>query len=149
VIKDETEFEIWFARDGDNSAGGQVPRPHPPGRLKQAESFTRRARVELFLPKFRMTWGTVDLGSELWALGMPVAFRRYEADFPGINSHAPSDDESLYISEVLHQAFVEVSEKGTEATAAMEAGILAAGIPQTSPTVPGARSGEWSRSTSG
>ena len=92
--------------------------------------------VKLFLPKFRMTWGTVELGPELCALGMPVAFSRHEADFSGINGYAPPDDESLCISEVLHQAFVEVNEEGTEATAATGVGIAVIGLIQTSLPVP-------------
>ncbi len=74
--------------------------------------------VELFLPRFRMTWGTVDLATELRTLGMPLAFTRAQADFSGINGHEPRDEESLFISAVYHKAFVEVDEEGTEAAAA-------------------------------
>ena len=74
--------------------------------------------VELFLPRFRMTWGTVDLATELRTLGMPLAFTRAQADFSGINGHEPPDEESLFISAVYHKAFAEVNEEGTEAAAA-------------------------------
>jgi serine protease inhibitor len=49
---------------------------------------------------------------ELRALGMPLALKP-GADFSGI-----STAEKLYISRVIHQAFVDVTEGGTEAAAA-------------------------------
>ena len=73
--------------------------------------------VELFLPRFKMTLGT-DMENALAALGMPLAFSPIEADFSGINGHRPPDAHSLFISAVLHKAFVEVHERGTEAAAA-------------------------------
>jgi serpin B len=74
--------------------------------------------VKLFLPRFKITWGTLNLGEQLTALGMSLAFTRSQADFSGINGHEPPDDDSLFISGVFHKAFVEVNEEGTEAAAA-------------------------------
>jgi serpin B len=74
--------------------------------------------VELYLPRFRITSDAMNLRDPLTALGMPLAFERSRADFSGIDGHAPGDDEALFISAVLHKAFVEVNEEGTEAAAA-------------------------------
>ncbi len=74
--------------------------------------------VELFLPRFTLTWGTVDLGAQLTALGMPLAFTRFHADFSGINGREPPHEESLFLSAAFHKAFVETNEEGTEAAAA-------------------------------
>jgi serpin B len=74
--------------------------------------------VKLFLPRFKITWGTVNMGDQLTALGMTLAFNRSQADFSGINGHEPPHEEALFISAVFHKAFVEVNEEGTEAAAA-------------------------------
>jgi serpin B len=74
--------------------------------------------VKLFLPRFKITWGTVDLRDHLTALGMPLAFTRFQADFSGINGLEPPHRDSLSISAVFHKAFAEMNEEGTEAAAA-------------------------------
>jgi serpin B len=68
--------------------------------------------LQLGLPKFsyRSSFG---LSNTLSSMGMPEAFNGSRADFSGMTGN-----HDLYISEVLHQAFVAVDEKGTEAAAA-------------------------------
>jgi len=70
-----------------------------------------RPKVEVFLPKFKMT-SQFSLNDKLAALGMTDAFGD-KADFSGMNGKR-----DLYISAVIHKAFVEVNEEGTEAAAA-------------------------------
>jgi len=89
--------------------------------------------VKLFLPRFRVTWGTVDLCASLKGLGMPLAFERFRADFSGINGHPPPHQESLFIFAVFHKAFVEVNEEGTEAAAATAVVMMEAGGPPPEP----------------
>lgn len=67
-------------------------------------------RLQLPRWKFRLQ---IELRHQLAALGMPIAFDPYRADFTGMTT-----DEQLYISHVLHQAFIAVDEEGTEAAAA-------------------------------
>ena len=71
-------------------------------------------RVNLSLPKFKST-SSFELSKELGALGIRKAFQAGGADFTGI---ANVPDEPLYIALVIHKAFVEVNEEGTEAAAA-------------------------------
>jgi serpin B len=69
-------------------------------------------RVDVSLPKFKLT-AESELSDALSSLGMPVAFKLGAADFAGITG-----TRELAISAVVHKAFVEVEEKGTEAAAA-------------------------------
>ncbi len=68
-------------------------------------------QVSLALPRFRVTTG-FGLRPVLAALGMPLAFSA-EADFSGITSA-----QRLRIDEVVHKAYIDVNEEGTEAAAA-------------------------------
>ena len=67
--------------------------------------------VQLSLPKFRAE-SAFSLGKVLSTMGMPTAFTG-RADFSGIDPKR-----GLAISEVVHKAFVDVAEQGTEAAAA-------------------------------
>jgi serpin B len=67
--------------------------------------------IQVSLPKFRAE-STFSLSKALSAMGMPAAFTD-KADFTGIDPK-----QRLAISEVVHKAFVDVSEQGTEAAAA-------------------------------
>ncbi len=69
-------------------------------------------RMEVSLPKFKLT-AECELKDALSELGMPVAFKPGAADFSGITG-----TRELAISAVVHKAFVEVEERGTEAAAA-------------------------------
>jgi serpin B len=66
--------------------------------------------VVVYLPKFKMT-SEAELKNILAALGMPAAFS--SADFSGITGRR-----DLFISNVIHKAFVAIDEEGTEAAAA-------------------------------
>jgi serpin B len=74
-------------------------------------------KVEVYFPKFKMT-EQFSLGEELKAMGMPGSFDQRKADFSLMNGKQPGEAGSLSISEVIHKAFVECNEEGTEAAAA-------------------------------
>jgi serpin B len=69
-------------------------------------------RVDLHLPRFKFT-ADFELGKTLSGMGMKDAFNPNTADFSGMVSQ-----ERLCIGEVVHKAFVDVHEGGTEAAAA-------------------------------
>ena len=70
--------------------------------------------VQLALPKFRSEL-QINLRQELTSMGMGTAFSRH-ADLSGMTG-----EENLYVDEVIHKAFIEVNEMGTEAAAATAA----------------------------
>jgi serpin B len=73
------------------------------------------ADVELTFPKFGIET-SAGLGDALSAMGMPLAFDPVRADFTGIT--LPSNEPPLHIAKVVHQANIDIDEKGTEAAAA-------------------------------
>jgi serpin B len=80
--------------------------------------------VAVSIPRFEMTWGTEELKGALRKLGMASAFDPGTADFSGM-----SEGGGLFIGYVLHKAFIEVNEEGTEAAAATAVGMLKASMP--------------------
>jgi serpin B len=68
--------------------------------------------VDLQMPKFDFE-STVNANEVLIALGMGEAFDQDLADFSGM-----TDEDRLFISDVLHKATITVDENGTEAAAA-------------------------------
>ena len=70
------------------------------------------ADVTLRMPKFEFE-SPFNLSDALIEMGMPLAFDENRADFSGM-----TDQQDLYIGNVIHKAFVAVDEKGTEAAAA-------------------------------
>jgi serpin B len=71
--------------------------------------------VEISLPKFKAE-SSFELAPTISAMGMPLAFDRSKANFQGIRK--PEPGKNLYISHVIHKAFADVNEEGTEAAAA-------------------------------
>ena len=69
----------------------------------------RKQTIDVSFPKFKMTRG-MKLKKILMAMGMRRAFKR--ADFSFIARRGV-----LRVKDVIHKAFIEVDEKGTEATA--------------------------------
>ncbi len=96
-------------------AGGVVPDAGPGGLLARLAP----RQVSLALPRFKVTSGFA-LRPVLAALGMPLAFTD-EADFSGITAA-----QRLRIDEVVHQAYIDVNEAGTEAAAATAVVMTAA-----------------------
>jgi len=74
------------------------------------QSLTER-RVNVYFPKFSLET-TYPLAGTLAAMGMPTAFTD-AADLSGMDG-----TQNLFVSSVVHKAFVDVNEEGTEAAAA-------------------------------
>jgi len=79
-------------------------------------------KLDIYLPKF--TFKTeYNLKNILIDMGLDIPFS-FNADFSGMNGFG-----GLYIEKVLHKAFVEVNEEGSEAAAATTVHVLETAIP--------------------
>jgi serine protease inhibitor len=79
-------------------------------------------KLELGLPRFKTT-SSFNLGSILKNMGIKSSFSPCPADFSGMDG-----TRKLFVSEVVHKAFVDVNEKGTEAAAATAVSMQKLGI---------------------
>jgi serpin B len=121
----------WRARHGGRAPGPRPGRrgracPRRRGARSPARSFAP-AHVDLRLPSWTMRTN-VPLDETLTVMGMPTAFTG-DADFTGMTAR-----ERLYISAVLHQAFVAVDEGGLEAAPRRRSSRRKPGRPPASPS---------------
>ncbi|NXY12694.1 SERP3 protein, partial [Atrichornis clamosus] len=70
----------------------------------------KRTKMDIFLPRFSIR-SLFDLKTVFSALGIRDAFNPITANFKGI-----SEQDSLYISEAIHKAEIELTEDGTKAS---------------------------------
>jgi serine protease inhibitor len=78
--------------------------------------------LTVFMPKFKFSYEKI-LNDHLKSMGMIDAFNPDLADLSGIS------DESIYVSFVKQNTFVEVDEKGTEAAAVTTIGLSNTSLP--------------------
>jgi len=93
-----------------------------PKKLNDLIAKLKKTEVEVLFPKFKVETG-YDLIPPFQKLGMKDAFGP-NADFSGMDG-----TRNLYISAIIHKAFVEVDEKGTEAAAATAVVVAAMCLP--------------------
>lgn len=93
-----------------------------PGKIAEWKNSLSEEKVEIHIPKFTINT-RYPLAKNLGDLGMPMAFS-LGADFSGIDGN-----KEIFLNQVIHQAFVDVDEKGTEATAATAAPATASKNP--------------------
>lgn len=89
--------------------------------MAEAEDLDRKG-MQIDLPKFELRWKS-ELSPALVALGMEDVFTEGVADLSRMNGAR-----DLFVTRVLHETFVRVDEKGTEAAAAtaVEVGVTSA-----------------------
>jgi serpin B len=109
-------FDILLPKPG---ATLEVPTPE---RLAAWTGALHERNVRVSMPKFRVE-SDFSLARILSAMGMPLAFSP-AADFSGIDGRR-----DLYLARVVHKAFVDVAEEGTEAAAATGIGVSLVSMP--------------------
>ena len=105
----ETAMTVLLPKKADGLA--DVEKKLTADTLDAVHKGMRKIEVTLTLPRFKIET-KYTLNDPLKALGMKDAFDG-KADFTGM-----AEAEKLFIAAVLHKAFVEVNEEGTEAAAA-------------------------------
>ncbi|VVC02103.1 Serpin (serine protease inhibitor) [uncultured archaeon] len=99
-------------------------------KLSEWQSQLQEQKVDVSLPKFKFE-SKYMMADDLKVMGMPTAFNPDAADFSGMDG-----TRDLFISQVIHQAYVDVSENGTEAAAATAVIMAATGMPVPQPAPP-------------
>jgi serpin B len=102
-------FDILLPKTNDGLA--ELERSIKPDALSAWLGALTSRKVDAAIPKFRAE-SAFSLRDMLSRMGMADAFGR-TADFSGIDGRR-----DLFVGDVVHKAFVEVSEEGTEAAAA-------------------------------
>jgi len=108
-VDDELSMIILLPKEADGL--GRFEETFTAKNLSKWLARFRKRKVIVSVPKFKMTrqFGLADV---LKSMGMTSAFSG-EADFSGMNGK-----KDLFISAVIHKAYVDVNEEGTEAAAA-------------------------------
>ncbi len=109
-VDDELSMIVLLPRKGDGLPA--LERSLTKNNLAKWLSGLREQEVEVALPRFKSTWAC-ELQNELKSMGMTDAFSLPAADFSGMTG-----EQDLLIDKVIHKAFVDVNEEGTEAAAA-------------------------------
>ena len=92
--------------------------------LKKLQRKMSPTKVLIHIPKFGGN-STFFLAETLTSMGMKDAFIKAKANFSGI---AENKDNPLYYQAVIHKAFAEITEEGTEASAATVGEMVSMGI---------------------
>jgi len=108
-VKDELSMVVLLPKKVDGLAA--VEKSLAAEGLHKWIGLLRLREVIVAMPKYKIT-AEFELNRTLAAMGMPDAFSD-SADFSGMDGK-----KDLYISNVVHKAYVDVNEEGTEAAAA-------------------------------
>ncbi|MDR2154142.1 MAG: serpin family protein [Burkholderiaceae bacterium] len=84
-------------------------------RLAGIDGALQPTRVDLTMPKFKIEDASFSATDALKTLGVKALFDEKNADLSGIANPKPR---KLFVGNILHKAFIDVDEKGTEAAAA-------------------------------
>lgn len=136
--KDGSYMNIYLPKEEDISETESetvldILEKHTPEELAAAMDMEYdNKKVDISMPRFECEYKN-SLKNTLQKLGMRYSFEAGTADFDGML--IDNSEETLYISDVIHAAKLECSEKGTEAAAATVVEMLAGAAPVEEPPI--------------
>ena len=104
------------------------------GHLQSWQNALQEQEVKVYIPRFKFELTLDGLPDKLKSMGMIDAFSDMRADFSGIRK--AESGAGLYILDIVHKAFVEVKEEGTEAAAATAVIMATKAAPGPGPVIP-------------
>lgn len=123
------ELSMLVLLPSEKGALGRIEKRLSMENLREWRRQLRKKEVMVYLPKFKMT-SMFRLDETLRSMGMVDAFSMGKADFSGMDGNPGW----LYIGAVIHKAFVDVNEEGTEAAAATAVVMRVKSMPKPPPT---------------
>ena len=127
-----TAFVLILPRENEFNAVERIL--HQRQMLKILDRKATR-EVQLYLPRFN-TQSNLSVASILYRMGMPNAFDPTLANFSSMDGRicTQAGVDCLHISDVVHQATIELNELGTQASAATVVAVIeATGLPSKPP----------------
>jgi serine protease inhibitor len=124
------QFSMTVVLPNTGKKLGDVMRSITPASWARLTTNISTSAMVLVMPKFGMETRYQESGlaineqRELHGLGMGIAFDPRRADFTGMYTRASLNGEKAYIGKVIHQTFLKVDERGTEAAAATAVQIV-------------------------
>lgn len=85
--------------------------------LFQNVSKSKYQKLDISLPKFKMTYGSKSIVEQLKKMGITQVFDQGTAQLPALKG---DNLENVYADEIMHQTVIEVAERGVKAAAATD-----------------------------
>jgi serpin B len=116
-------LSMWVLLPKERNGLGAFEKSLTADALRDLTMRAASREVIVSMPRFKMTQ-EFSLSDTLKAMGMKDAFAAGKADFSGM-----TDKDDLYLQTVVHKAYVDVMEEGTEAAAATGVAIGVTSMP--------------------
>lgn len=118
---DWTALDMWYGKEGFSftalipTGNGTLGELTPKLTMNQFEAITNNLiqdTINVFIPKFELDFEIENFPEKLKDMGLTLPFDQGRADFSRI-----TNEDQLFISNVLHRAVIKLDEEGSEAAA--------------------------------
>jgi serpin B len=120
-------LHIIKPKDGD---ANKLLRSLTDDHFQKIQSDTINATGKLFLPRFEIDCGLIQLTAALQTLGIPL----FDADAAPLTKGIIEEDIPVWLSSAVQKAYIKVDEKGTTAAAVTVMALSEEGMPQPTET---------------